>query len=393
MKSGLSFSVLLILLVVALPPLSHAQMERLFVPSEDEYGSVTGWNHRYPGIPSWVPGTIWQEIFNRKYVELAPGERYTLVELDGPGIVNRIFFTLPVRIPANNLRALVLRIYWDDEDNASVVAPLGDFFGAPFGRYTEYDSQPMSMHGGGVVCRFLMPFRKRARIEIENGWDKKADLVFFGINWYKVPELPDDILYFHALWRRTNLTIEGEPHLVADIKGQGNFVGVQLFLQNRSDFLFKDLFSLMQPEGFGMGNLEGWEEIFIDGSLIQHGTGTEEYFNAGAYFVHTPYSGMYEGVHMRSYLTGRTSTYRFHVLDPIPFSESFRMIWHHGLLDSIRSDYSSIAYWYQAEPHTPQAIPGLEGRMPVGTGPHILQALILSPLVFGNKLLNDMMFE
>ena len=76
---------------------------------------------------------------------------------------------------------------------------------------------------------------------------------------------------------------------------------------------------MMQPYGFGMGNLEGWEEIFVDGELVQHGTGTEEYFNAGAYFVHVPYAGMYEGVLMRSYLTGRTSTYRFHVLDPVPF--------------------------------------------------------------------------
>jgi hypothetical protein len=381
MKSFGLFFLSTVFCALAFPFVPGAQMDRLFIPGDNEYGSVTGWDHRYPGVPSWVPETVWQETFNRKYVELGAGERYTLVEIDGPGIVNRIFFTL------------VLRIYWDDEDNPSVLSPVGDFFGAPFGRYKVYDSQPMGMQGGGFVCRFPMPFRKRAMIEIENGWDRKADLVFFGINWYRVPDLPDDVLYFHALWRRTNPTIEGEPHVVAEIKGRGNFAGVQLFLQNRSEFLFKDIFTLMQPEGFGMGNLEGWEEIFIDGEFVQHGTGTEEYFNAGAYFSHSPYSGIYEGVHIRSYLTGRTSAYRFHVLDPIPFRDEFRMIWHHGLLDSIRSDYASIAYWYQDEPHVPHSIPCLEERLPSGTGEHVMQALILSPLVFGNKLLNDVMFE
>ncbi len=392
MASKIKFS-LILLFFFLLPCVSFSQMERLYTPSEKEWGSITGWDQRYPGVPSWVKETIWQETFNRKYVKLAPEEKYTLVEIEGPGIVNRLFFAITPKLPKNNFRALVIRIYWDDEENPSVVSPLGDFFGSPFGHYREYDSQPMSMQGAGMVCRFPMPFRKRARIEIENGWHDKEAGIFFGINWYRVPELPDDVLYFHALWRRTNPTVEGEPYLVADIKGGGNYVGVQLYLQNRSTFVFKGINKLMQPEGFGMGNLEGWEEIFIEGEMVQHGTGTEEYFNAGAYFSHAPYTGIYEGVHMRNYLTGRTSTYRWHILDPIPFRESFRMIWHHGPLDSIRSDYASVAYWYQSEPHAPHSIPELEGRMPTGTGEHVIQAVILAPLVYGNKLINDIMFE
>jgi hypothetical protein len=208
-----------------------------------------------------------------------------------------------------------------------------------------------------------------------------------------VPDLPAGALYFHALWRRQNPTVEGEPYLVADIKGQGHFVGVQLYLQNLSTFWNKNFCDLMQPEGFGMGNLEGWEEIFIDGKLAQHGTGTEEYFNTGAYFASGAFSGIFEGVHVRSYLTGRTSTYRFQVLDPIPFKQSFRMVWHHGPLDSIKSDYASIAYWYQAEPHSPHQIPDIEGRMPAPAGRHAAQALMLAPLVFGNQMVNSSSIE
>jgi len=375
------------------PLAAPGQMEGLYRPMDAGYDSVTSWNHRYPGVPFWVPETIWQETFNRKYVELEPGETYTLADLSGPGIIVRLFFTLPVSMPRHNLRGLVLRIYWDGEDNPSVVSPLGDFFGAAFGKYRPYDSAPMSMQGAGFVCRFHMPFHRSARIEVENGWDKKADLVFFGVHYYKVESLPADAMYFHAHWRRQNPTEDGEPYLVADFEGRGSYVGVQLYLQNLSTFWNKDLYTLMQPEGFGMGNLEGWEAIEIDGELVQHGTGTEEYFAAGAYFSNAPYSGMYEGVHVRDYLTGRTGLYRFHISDPIPFRESFKMIWRHGPLDSIKSDYASIAYWYQTEPHKPHDIPGLEDRIPEPTGRHAAQAVFLAPLVFSMKAINDAAFK
>lgn len=385
---------LVILALGLLAPLSPVLgLDRLYLPVGAEHGCITGWDQRYPGVPSWVRETVYQETFNRKYVKLAPGESYVLAEIEGPGVVNRIFFTVPIKTPRHNLRAMVLRIYWDGEENPSVATPLGDFFGAPFGKYVEYDSQAMSMQGGGMVCRFHMPFAKSARIEIENGWPDHEAVVFFGINWYEMERLPKDALYFHALWRRENPTTPGEPFLVADLKGRGNYVGVQLFFQNRSFFLFKDFNSLMQPEGFGMGNLEGWEEMFIDGRLAQHGTGTEEYFNAGAYFATGSYSGIYEGVHVRSYLTGRTSTYRFHLADPVPFRQEFRMVWHHGPLDVVNSDYAAVAYWYQTEPHVAHELPGLEERIPSETRTHAAQALAIAPLVFGNKLVNRLMVE
>jgi D-arabinan exo alpha-(1,3)/(1,5)-arabinofuranosidase (non-reducing end) len=392
MKMFKQFSVLLIFVFLSTTP-ALAQTQELYTPTKMQWGSTTGWDERNPGVPGWVPETIYQQTFNKKYIELSPEESYTIADVEGPGIINRIFFTIIPRPPKNNYRALVIKIYWDDEENPSVLSPLGDFFGAPFGKYVEYDSALASMQGGGMVCRFHMPFKKRARIVIENGWTDKSAPIFYGVNWYKTPDLPEDVLYFHSLWKRENPTTDGEPYTVADIKGDGKFIGLQLYLQNLSTFWYKDFNSLMQPEGFGMGNLEGWEEIFINGKIVQHGTGTEEYFNAGAYFSHAPYNGFYEGVRMRSYLTGRTSTYRFNVLDPIPFKNSFKMVWHHGPLSSIKSDYASVAYWYQTEPHKPHEIPGLEERFITGTVNHSIQTVLIWPLVYGNKLINDIVFE
>jgi hypothetical protein len=45
--------------------------------------------------------------------------------------------------------------------------------------------------------------------------------------------------------------------------------------------------------------------------------------------------------------------YRFHVEDPIQFQKSIRVTIEHGHANVHADDYSSIAYWYQSEPHEP----------------------------------------
>ncbi|HBO42752.1 MAG TPA: hypothetical protein DD670_02195, partial [Planctomycetaceae bacterium] len=50
---------------------------------------------------------------NRDYASLAPGETRTLAELEGPGVIQHIWFTVSsgdFRYPAKT----ILRIYWDD---------------------------------------------------------------------------------------------------------------------------------------------------------------------------------------------------------------------------------------------------------------------------------------
>jgi len=45
--------------------------------------------------------------------------------------------------------------------------------------------------------------------------------------------------------------------------------------------------------------------------------------------------------------------YRFHIGDQIPFSRSIRFTIEHGHGNEELADYSSVAFWYQAEPHKP----------------------------------------
>ena len=49
---------------------------------------------------------------------------------------------------------------------------------------------------------------------------------------------------------------------------------------------------------------------------------------------------------------GPISLYRFHIADPIQFQKSIRVTIEHGHANRRSDDYSSVAYWYQEEPHS-----------------------------------------
>lgn len=85
---------------------------------------------------------------------------------------------------------------------------------------------------------------------------------------------------------------------------------------------------------------------------------------------------------MRSYLASRCAAYRFHIADPIPFQRSIVIDMDHGYTNQVQTDYSSVAYWYQTEPHAAfPAWPPLEDRLPTPAGQNQAQfALLTSPL-------------
>src|SRR5437870_566837 len=61
----------------------------------------------------------------------------------------------------------------------------------------------------------------------------------------------------------------------------------------------------------------------------------------------------------------KISLYRYHVEDPIHFRRSIRVTLEHGHANHRSDDYSSTAYWYQAEPHAPfPQMPDVATRLP-----------------------------
>jgi Protein of unknown function (DUF2961) len=306
---------------------------------------------------------------------VAPGETLAVLDDSGPGIITHIWFTIASHDPWH-LKALVLRAYWDGESTPSIETPFGDFFGLGLGDYYLYQSIPLSVGSDKALnCFFPMPFQKHARITVTNEGSRKVEALYFNIDYrqYSKP-LPADRLYFHAQYRQANpnsgwtadwksnadpgvndkKNLDGAGNYVwMEATGHGHYVGVTLsILQNQDDW-------------WG----EGDDMFFIDGEPRPsiNGTGSEDYFlgawgfAAGA-FGYGLYGAPVKGPEKAG---SRTSVYRFHLDSPITFTKSLRATIEHGHANHRSDDFFSVAYWYQAEPHTEfPRLPSLEERIP-----------------------------
>lgn len=272
------------------------------------------------------------------------GETRLLGELEGPGVIQHLWFTVGTNDPFY-ARNLVLRIYWDGEERPSVEAPLGDFFAVGHALRRDVNSIPVSnsTFGKAYNCYWPMPFRESARLEIANESSDYDAAVYWNVDWGNLDEVAENTPYFHARYRQ-EFPAKGGDYLFLDTEGAGYYVGTVYSARLRS------------PGWFG----EGDERLYIDGEELPslRGTGTEDYFSQawGFHQLHRPYYG---GSIIEGWQPGELiSVYRWHWLDPIPFAESLRMTIEHKNFDfdlkegTISSrdrhdDLSSVAYWYQ----------------------------------------------
>jgi len=93
--------------------------------------------------------------------------------------------------------------------------------------------------------------------------------------------------------------------------------------------------------------------------------GNDDYFNT-TWCPQEEYSAPYHGITLggEDNWGGHVSLYRFHVEDPVTFERSIRVTIEHGHANKRSDDYSSVAYWYQAEPHRTFSILLVEQRIP-----------------------------
>ncbi len=270
---------------------------------------------------------------------IAPGETLTLVDHEGAGVIRRWWITIAPRNSVEIHRKLIVRCYWDGEESPSVEVPVADFFGMGFGEWKDYISLPLNMTSGGYNAYWPMPFRNLARIEVENTGTAPVESFYYNIDIRTYEELPEDALYFHAQFRKTR-TRPGRPVTILETTGRGHYVGTLVS---------------MQPErGHHLGYLEGDEFIYVDGEEAPSiaGTGTEDYFSSGWYYITGEYSAPYHGITIKDEERGRVNTYRWHIEDPIPFTESFKFLLEHGGGNDMPGvEYASVAFWYQTHPH------------------------------------------
>ena len=127
----------------------------------------------------------------------------TIAEHNGAGIVTHIWATLACK-SESFLRKIVLRAYWDGEDEPSIETPIGDFFGMGHARTRNFASLPVQASpedGKAFNCYFPMPFGSHMKFTITN--EAEDDLLFY---YYVDLELHDELEEglgrFHAQYRQ-----------------------------------------------------------------------------------------------------------------------------------------------------------------------------------------------
>ena len=316
---------------------------------------------------------------------IAPGETVMLAEMNGPGEITRIWFTIS-SYEAYWPRKLMLKIYWDGEENPSVESPIGDFFGLGHGMLYPYVSIPfvisgeavLTRYGGlgapGLNCYWPMPYLKSARIEITNEGQKDIERFYYGCDFreYKAPL--QDVGFFHAKYRQEMPTVIGQNYKVFEAIGKGHFVGLNMSVE------------LYQDKWWGAGDGMIWvddEEVFSVAS-----TAGEDYFGGTWSYLGGTFCAPFIGNPLQSPAVAkpfdnashtkgaRWNVYRYLIPGPVPFEKSIRMEFE--VIEDVSCDeliyrqdhYSSVAYWYQSEPHTDLFnIPSAEDRLPKGEEP------------------------
>jgi hypothetical protein len=287
-------------------------------------------------------------------IRIAPGETRTLADVRGSGAIQHIWMTL-----TGHWRHSILRIYWDNQETPSVECPAGDFFACGWGQYAQISSLAVCVNPGSAFnCYWEMPYRSGFRVTMTNIAAQEMTL-YYQITFTET-DVPDDLAYFHAQFRRVNPLPYKQVYTILDgVRGQGQYVGTYM--------------------AWGVNNNGWWGEgeikFYIDGDDEYPticGTGTEDYFcgsynfdvgkDQGGYREFTtPYSGLAQVIRpdglYRSQM--RFGMYRWHMTDPIRFERDLRVTiqalgWRSGgRYLPLQDDIASLAYWYQTLPTAP----------------------------------------
>jgi hypothetical protein len=293
-------------------------------------------------------------------IRLAPGEVRTLADIEGPGAIQHLWLTTH----RNNWRRLMLRAYWDGDEQPAVEVPLGDFFCNGWGEFSQVSSLPIAANPlGGFNSYWEMPFRRGARLTLENLAPEEL-VVYYQVD-YTLTEVGEDRAYFHAQWRRSNPLPYQQPHtLLEGVRGRGQYVGTYL--------------------AWGVNNSGWWGEgeikFYFDGDdefPTICGTGTEDYFGGawdfnvpgqgyGSYT--TPFLGFHQVLRPDGHFRSQTrfGMYRWHIMDPVRFAADLRVTiqalgWRSGgRYLPLQDDIASTTYFYldrtsTARPAAPSA--------------------------------------
>ncbi len=244
---------------------------------------------------------------------LQAGETKVLLDVAGCGIIHRMWFTLREREP-EMLRSLRLEMVWDGADTPAVSVPFGDFCCAILGRPTAFENALFANpEGRSFNCYIPMPFRTGAKISMTNDSHRPVLKLFYDVNYTLTDSHPEDVLYFHAYWRRERWTsLEKDFEVLPRVCGEGRFLGANIGV-------------IIHPDNMGWWG-EGEVKMYMDGDMEYPtivGTGTEDYIGTG--WGQGVYQQQYQGSLIADARNGQYGFYRYHIPDPVYFHEDLRV--------------------------------------------------------------------
>lgn len=248
------------------------------------------------------------------YDILKSGESKVLLDVQGMGIITRMWFTIQDRTP-QMLRSLKIEMFWDGEVKPAVSAPFGDFFGNGLGRMVAHQNELFSNpEGRSFNCFIPMPYKTAAKVVVTNEGGTDLNMLFYDINFVQIKEWNDENLYFHCFWNRDTATTPGVDYtILPKTEGKGRFLGVNFGVIGNPVY---------QKSWWG----EGEVKMYVDGdgdlpTLV--GTGTEDYI--GTAWGQGAFVNRYTGCLVADTENDQWTFYRYHIPDPIMFKTDIKV--------------------------------------------------------------------
>jgi hypothetical protein len=291
---------------------------------------------------------------------IAPGETVVLCDIEGPGTIRHIWMTGSFNNRPDQLRSMVIRGFWENQEHASIECPLGDFMGSAHGKVNAYQS---AVHSTGINSAFNiwlpMPFQESGKITLTNEGPGEVT-VYYQVDYTLGDKHPDETGRLHVCFRRENPTMLGRDfELLPERTGKGRFVGAVIGIRS------------FDPHWWGEGEIKIYKDGDTDFPTIC-GTGSEDYVCLSYGIQQTPY--LYHGCSLDQ--QGFVSMYRWHLPDPIYWKEECRITIQQIGYDYERGDstgtplyereddWSSATFWYEPVPSAPlPEFPSLEQRV------------------------------
>jgi hypothetical protein len=324
-------------------------------PSEDTQPTASQW----AATGADPKGTSGQTTTTESVTVPSDGS-VDLLNASGPSEISEIKLTVP-GVPGSAtseygksvLDGIGLRIYWNNQATPSVDAPLGAFFGlGQFGALNPQESLLVGYDpsGGDLYSYFPMPFSSGARVQLYSnlGTDLSGVGVSIATKAYSGSFSTSGV--FATQYNMADMpSADPFDYVALDQTGSGKLVGLQLSGSDTS----------LRWE-------EGNSRIYVDGSRTPLlGTGTEDFFGGGGYFVFGPTSLPLIGYTGQEFGTiaqqdgsgpatvpggsGNASMLRLMLNDAVNYRSSIKLTFQHGAgPNSTASNFGpnqSVNYW------------------------------------------------